>query len=60
MSTADFSKWLLAQQHAALDKMRAGGPEFSKHAGHFDSVTTALRVLFTFEVETDMAKGVAA
>ncbi|WP_156373265.1 hypothetical protein [Pseudorhodoferax sp. Leaf267] len=55
-TTADFSTWLRAKQQAALDGMRTTtGAEFTKHCDAFQNVTTAINVLWNFEVETDMA-----
>jgi hypothetical protein len=61
MTAADFRAWLEARQQAALAAMRAGtGDEFRKHCVTFEEITTAIRVMWDFEVETDMANRGAA
>jgi hypothetical protein len=58
---SDFRTWLEGRQQAALAAMRAApGDEFCKHCVTFEEITTAIRVLWNFEVETDMANGGAA
>lgn len=49
---ADFAAWLQARQQASLYAMRSTtGDEFTKHSSAFLDLTTAIRVLWNFEVE---------
>lgn len=59
MTIAAFRTWLHARQQAALDGMRnTTGAEFGKHSAIFEQTTTAISVLWDFEVEQSMG-GVA-
>lgn len=59
MTTNAFKAWLQARQQAALDGMaNTSGAEFGKHSAIFEQTTTAISVLWDFEVEQSMG-GVA-
>lgn len=55
-SLTTFAVWLDDQQQQALAGMKSSAAaEFAHHADVFDTVTTARRVLFQYEMDTTIA-----